>query len=310
MKIQNIFKKFIAVLLAFAMLFGHVGMVGGFVNPTVVNRNGNRMFNSASTIAELGLTGAGDTPIDTWTDGFFTVSGGQWRPGQGGGVFETARNGVGAVAFTTDGTSNITIVASSTGGANTSAIALWNANDEPIIEIDGTTTVFGTNPQTTLTFENVPAGTYRIVSNDIQEGNGHNRGVRIFNVSVAQTESTPIDPADSPTNLTATGGEDAQVTLSWTPVANATRHEVRHRTVGSSDWSLWTTTTLRNSHIVTGLINGATYEFQVRGHDGMNASAESAIVVATPTALPILALNGVNVGETQLWHSAAQLYSI
>ena len=264
------------------------------VEPTAITNT----FNSVAAIAELGLTGAGDTDVGIWTDGFFTVDGGRWRPGQGGGVFETNRNGDGMVQFTTDGSSTVVIVASSTGGANTSAITIWNADGDAMAEMNGVTTVIGTTPQTTLTFENLPAGTYRVVSNDAQEGGGHNRGVRIFSVAVTQAEGNPMDPADYPTDLEAVGGYDGLVRLTWSPVANATRHEFRYRPLGTDAWSLWAEASLRNSHTVTPLTNGTTYEFQVRGHDGTTASAESAIVTAMPTALPVLEITGVTAGMT------------
>ena len=261
------------------------------------NDSGTQVFQSVATIASLGLTGAGDTNVGTWTDGFFTITGGRWRPGQGGGVFETNRNGDGFIEFTTSGNANVTVVASSTSGTNTSAVTIWNADGQPITERDGQRTVTGT-AQTTFTFDNLPAGTFRVVSNDSQEGGGHARGARIFAVTVAQAETTPMEPTAYPTGIVATSGEDAQVSLSWTPVANATRHEFRYRIAGTDSWSTWAATDLRQSHVVTALDNGTTYEFQVRGHDGSNPSMASAVVTATPVALPLLTMSGVTAGTT------------
>ena len=271
---------------------------------------GAHTFRAVETIAALGLTGAADTAITTWTDGFFTISSGRWRPGQGGGVFESNRNGDGAIEFTTDGVSNVVVTASSTGGANTSAITLWNEAGEAMTERDGVVTVFGTNPQTTLTFENLPAGTYRVVSNDTQEGGGHNRGVRIFAVTVTQDGGASMDVDAYPANLEAASGYDGLVRLSWTPVANAVRHEFRYRPQGSQAWSQWAAAQAASNHVVSPLVNGTTYEFQVRAHDGALASAVSPIVTATPTALAVLEIAGISAGASHDFGTVAHHYTL
>lgn len=115
------------------------------------------------------------------TDNFFTVVGEVTkRTGSSGDVssIELAKAERGAIEFTVTGNAHVEFDASSTGGSNTSAIALVSA--------DGTTyyvntTVTGSaNGRTTFTAD-VPAGTYRIIS-PLDEAN--DRGARIYSINV------------------------------------------------------------------------------------------------------------------------------
>lgn len=170
------------------MVFFMMGNVVAQTNTIQIN---------AAFFAAMSPPVTGDVPINgTWisADGFFAFVGsgndGRWRQGQGGGVFETGRNGNGYITFTTTQTSTVTFNASSTGGANTSAVGLWNAAGEAQTEASNLRTVTGT-AMVEFEFENLPPGTYRIVSNDIQEGNGHNRGMRVNSVTVVQQTGGP-----------------------------------------------------------------------------------------------------------------------
>ena len=90
----------------------------------------------------------------------------------------------GGIEFTVTGTATLTVEASSTGGSNSSAVELINVADQSVVaEKDATTTVTGTG-KTTLTFENIAAGTYRIVS---PENPDMNRGFRVFSAKVEET---------------------------------------------------------------------------------------------------------------------------
>ena len=272
---------------------------------------------------------SGDTPINGyWTNGFFTAVGtdnnGRWRAGQGGGVFETGQNGAGHVEFTTTGVSTVTFYASSTGGGNWSALTLWNGASEAQVEVTGRHTVVdGGNTGTNFTFENLPAGTWRVVSNGAQyialDTNSPavtapanvNRGARIHRITVTQTfgELPTMNQAEYPTSLVATSNLDGRVPLTWSHVVNATRHEFRYRPVGGV-WSNWATTSARDSHTVTGLTNGTTFEFQVRGHDGTNASELSAIITATPVSLPLLQITGISAGATHSFGEVAHDFTV
>ena len=87
---------------------------------------------------------------------------------------------------------------------------------------------------------------------------------------------------DAPTNLLAVGG-DGQVVLTWDAPASdggtaITDYEVRINQTG--EWiSIGSTDT---THTVTGLVNGATYVFQVRAVNRIGKSFSSSRVEATP----------------------------
>lgn len=109
----------------------------------------------------------------------------------------------GGIEFTVTGTATLTIEASSTGGSNSSAVGLINVADQSAVaEKDAATAVTGTS-RTTLTFENIAAGTYRIVS---PENRDMNRGVRVFSAKVEETIPVQINEyALDATALTASG---------------------------------------------------------------------------------------------------------
>ena len=109
----------------------------------------------------------------------------------------------GGIEFTVTGTATLTIEVSSTGGSNSSAVGLINVADQSAVaEKDAATAVTGTS-RTTLTFENIAAGTYRIVS---PENPDMNRGVRVFSAKVEETIPVQINEyALDATALTASG---------------------------------------------------------------------------------------------------------
>ena len=109
----------------------------------------------------------------------------------------------GGIEFTVTGTATLTVEASSTGGSNSSAVELINVADQSVVaEKDATTTVTGTG-KTTLTFENIAAGTYRIVS---PENPDMNRGFRVFSAKAEETIPVQINEyALDATALTASG---------------------------------------------------------------------------------------------------------
>ena len=119
-----------------------------------------------------------------------------------------------------------------------------------------------------------------------------------------------MDPSEYPTNLVAFGGYDSEVRLTWSPVAAAAHHEFRFRAEETEEWSSWATTSTSTSHTVTALTNETTYEFQVRGHDGTYASAPSAIVTATPSALPVLEIAGIASGATHDFGTVSHTYTV
>ena len=167
--------------------------VGGD-EPPVVTVTTEHDFN-AQTDVNIGTTE--DKAVipegTTFADGFFTVVGKLTQRYQEskGGVYavEIAKNGTGAMEFTVKGNATVTIVVSSTGGSNTSAVALINvATGEIITNVEGLTEV-STTAATTLTYKDLPAGTYQLISPQSDYG----RGFRLMSIHVEQTftESPP-----------------------------------------------------------------------------------------------------------------------
>ncbi len=151
-------------------------------------------FNSLTDVA----AGSDKAPIaegTTYADGYFTVVGTVTQRYQDskGGVYaiEIGKNLSGAIRFTTAGTATVAIVVSSTGGSNTSAVAIVDAEGNVVGEIHEVSTTATTE----LVFENLPAGTYSIVSPE----SSHNRGFRLMTIDV-------VGVADDSGNE---GGEDS-----------------------------------------------------------------------------------------------------
>lgn len=84
--------------------------------------------------------------------------------------------------FTLTKPASVSMSVSSTGGSNSSAIALVDETGIAMDNNEGFATVTGT-AATTLTYAKIPAGTYRIVSPQTE---GMNRGVRIITIEVAE----------------------------------------------------------------------------------------------------------------------------
>ncbi len=133
----------------------------------------------------------------TFADGFFTVIGKLTQRYQEskGGIYavEIAKNGQGALQFTTQGTANVTFVVSSTGKENTSAVALINvATGEIVANVEGLSEI-STTTTTTLTYKDLPAGTYQLVSPQ----SDYNRGFRLMTARVEQTVTGPAQTGDA-----------------------------------------------------------------------------------------------------------------
>ena len=109
---------------------------------------------------------------------------------------------------------------------------------------------------------------------------GDNSTTNRLTPKLLATAAIPAAPA-VPAGLAGTsGGGTGQVPLTWTNVAG-TDYQVQYRVNGIGGWTQtsWQTGATLT---VTGLTNGTTYEFQVRGHNAGGFSAWSASVTATP----------------------------
>jgi fibronectin type 3 domain-containing protein len=100
-----------------------------------------------------------------------------------------------------------------------------------------------------------------------------------------EVSATPQVPAPgAPTNLVATAG-NAQITLTWTAPAGATKYDLYRSTTlggeGSTPYKMGLTTT---SYTDTGLVNGMTYYYKVAAINAGGQSPLSSEVSATPKA--------------------------
>ncbi len=93
---------------------------------------------------------------------------------------EVGKNGESGFTFTTGGTAKVTVEFSSTGGSNSSTAGLLNAAGEQVPSDEGIGVVSGTG-KTALTWTDLPAGTYKVVSPDASE---YNRGARVYTITV------------------------------------------------------------------------------------------------------------------------------
>lgn len=140
---------------------------------------------------------------------FFSIVGNvtkRWKAEKGVTSVEVDKACTGAIAFTISNTADVTIKVSSTGSSNTSAVAIYNANDEAIANKEEITHVSGTGG-ITLSYT-LDAGTYRVVS-PLDADN--NRGVRVYQIVVtekeAEAKTNTYDFAAS--SLTAAGDKEA-----------------------------------------------------------------------------------------------------
>jgi fibronectin type 3 domain-containing protein len=121
---------------------------------------------------------------------------------------------------------------------------------------------------------------------------------------IAKGESSDADPSTSvsatpeqaapvlvPQNILATAG-DAQVTLTWAPVAGATGYVVLRGVVGGTLLEVSRPTS--TSWTSLGLVNGTGYAFSVVTLQGTRSSEPSIPVVATPLGLPPAAVASVS----------------
>ena len=133
----------------------------------------------------------------TFVDGYFTVVGKMTQRYQEskGGIYavEIGKNGTGALEFAIKGTATVTFVVSSTGSSNTSAVALLNVETGEIMtNVEGLVEV-STTAGTTLTYENLPAGTYQLISPE----SDYNRGFRLMSAAVVETIEGPAFTGDT-----------------------------------------------------------------------------------------------------------------
>ena len=139
----------------------------------------------ASTLTSIGEDKAVIPEGTSYTDGYFKTVGTvtQRTDSKTGNVksLEIGKALSGGIEFTVIGTATVTVEVSSTGGNNTSAVGLLNTVDKSIIENkEKIATVVGTG-KTSMTYENLTAGTYQVVS---PEDANNARGAIVYTITV------------------------------------------------------------------------------------------------------------------------------
>ncbi len=148
----------------------------------------NYLFDS-TTLSAAGVTDKDVIAEGTkFTDGYYKVVGKVTQRTDTDGstkCIEIEKALLGALSFTVNGTANVTLNVSSTGGTNTSRVAIIDANENIIANNEALDSVSGT-ASTILTYTGLKAGTYRVVS---PEDSNYKRGFRLITINTAQTSS-------------------------------------------------------------------------------------------------------------------------
>ena len=107
-----------------------------------------------------------------------------------------------------------------------------------------------------------------------------------------QTYNTTLaPPSAAPEGLTAYGS-NAQITLNWDTVSNATGYKIKRSTTNGGPYTTLTPTATGTSYADTGLTNGTTYYYRVyalnSAGNGPDSAQASAITIAPPSSAPTL----------------------
>lgn len=132
--------------------------------------------------------GADKDPIAagfTYVNGLFKIEGSVTKRVDEGAEFvksiELKKDLGGAVIFSIGADAKVSIVVSSTGGSNTSAFAIVDANGNVVANLEGVDTVYGSmESRITVNYE-LKAGTYKVVCPNHAE---YDRGVRLYEIKV------------------------------------------------------------------------------------------------------------------------------
>ncbi len=126
-------------------------------------------------------------------------------------AIELAKAGSGKIQFTTTNVSDAEFSLSSTGKSNDSAFALLDSEGKVVACVEAITSVYGTDT-TTVTYKDLPAGTYTLVS---PFDASMNRGIQVHSAKVTeQAETGDVELVDEiqtfdPTKLTASADKEA-----------------------------------------------------------------------------------------------------
>ena len=130
------------------------------------------------------------------------------------------------------------------------------------------------------------------------------------------TFTTLALPCSVPTGLSATNIDASDATLSWIAVSGALSYNIQYRQVGTITWN--TTTSATNSIIISGLLAGTNYEFQVEvvcasSTSGFSPSATfttTVVVCSLPAGLVVTSVTATSAALSWTAVTGATGYSI
>lgn len=212
-------KRLLSLALALLMVTGMLPM------GTVIKAKAdtNTYVFDATTIDATGVEDKAEIAAGTmYVDGYFKTIGKVTQRLTGEGTtraLEISKNLTGAMQFTTQGTADVKIVVSSTGGSNTSEVALLDADGNVVANNEGLNQV-STTDATTLTYTGLAAGTYQVAS---PENADLNRGFRLISITVEEEAAAAAGAAEEHfldvTALDATGVTDKDAVAEGTSYA-------------------------------------------------------------------------------------------
>ena len=128
----------------------------------------------------------------------------------------------------------------------------------------------------------IPGNSYQV---QVLAANGSAEGPAVSS-TFSTTGSAPSAPGAVST-ITTTNRENTSLTISWGAVATATRYEVRYKRFDEESWSSWARqVAAKLTFTATGLIQGSTYQFQVRALNSAGTGVATAHTAATSGTAP------------------------
>jgi titin len=169
----------------------------------------------------------------------------------------------------------------------------------PVVQPDNKQTVeYGINTantapavwQASVTFSGLDAGTAYYIFARAKENNIYHAGA-----ASAPLPVITLNVPGAPQSFTAIPGNQ-QVSLSWSaPSSNGGSPIIRYE-VSRNNGATWVTASTNTSHTFTGLTNGASYAFQVRAVNSIDAGV-AASIAATPRSVPTAPLNLTTIAD-------------
>ena len=188
------FKKSVAVIMSIILAVGGTSLYSANSIKAATNEYVYDASTDSKTVGKCG------------TDNFFELTG---TVSSKTGAVQLAKNEGGALEFTTTGTANVVIGASSTSDTNKSDVALYDSNGNAVEDVTKNTTITVAGAKSTeITWKGLPAGSYKVVAPK-SGANGSKRGTNIKKCTVT------LQTADSESPVTTLGAAYREETPEW-----------------------------------------------------------------------------------------------